>query len=170
MKSKLRKLNGAITALLCSCALTSANAHHSFAMYDQNKTLVMTGVVVRLENSAAHLQIQFAPLNDQRTEVLRDAQGEPWMWSVEMEGAGAAAQHGISINTFPRGTVVSLALHPLRDGRSAGTLGNFGIFRCPMGNVPKAGQHCNSVAGATSYYSRELPMPTEEIQAPASSK
>ena len=39
----------------------SAQAHHSFAMYDLGKTYVMTGVVTRVDPNPNHLQLFFAP-------------------------------------------------------------------------------------------------------------
>ena len=38
-----------------------AAAHHSFAMYDEKKTYVFTGVVTRISPDANHLQIFFSP-------------------------------------------------------------------------------------------------------------
>ena len=61
-------------------------AHHSFAMYDMRNVKVFTGVVTRVDPAANHLAIFFAPMNEERTNVLRDENGEPVIWSVEMQG------------------------------------------------------------------------------------
>src|SRR5262245_16447831 len=67
------------------CMLSGvAEAHHSFAMYDLNKTYVMTGVVIRVDPNPNHLQIFFAPLNEKRDQVLRDNKNQPVVWTLEM--------------------------------------------------------------------------------------
>jgi hypothetical protein len=63
-----------------------------------------------------------------------------------MAGAAAVAQQGITVQSFPAGTIFSVRLNPLRDG------GNFGsrvgaLAKCPKGKVPEAGKHCDSVEG-----------------------
>ena len=50
-------------------------AHHSFAMYDLSKTKVFTGVVTRIDPAPNHLAIFFAPMNAERKNVERDANG-----------------------------------------------------------------------------------------------
>src|SRR5688500_8032483 len=73
-----------VLPLFCSA---DAGAHHSFAMYDSNQTYVMTGIVTRVDPNPNHLQIFFAPLNEARDQVLKDAKGEPIVWAVEMDTA-----------------------------------------------------------------------------------
>ncbi|MGD8809648.1 MAG: DUF6152 family protein [Gammaproteobacteria bacterium] len=135
-------------------------AHHSFAMYNLQKTQVFTGVVTRVDPAPNHLQIFFAPMNDERKNVIRDESGEPVVWSVEMQGSSQAAREGISVSSFPRGTIFSVGLHPLRNGDTAGTREG-GIFKCPEGTPPAAGMHCDSVAGHEAIGDEGLPTPTE---------
>src|SRR5690606_28123213 len=71
-------------------------AHHSFAMYDRARTYVLTGVVMNLNPDPSHLQILFVPLNEERTALVRDAEGERVVWNVEMESAAASAREGIT--------------------------------------------------------------------------
>ena len=148
------------TVLLLAAAAGSVDAHHSFAMYDVSKTYVFTGVVMRVNPDSNHLQLFFAPLNEARDAVLRDANGEPITWAVEMESAGQAAQYGVSVNAFPRGTVFSIGFHPLRNGLRAGGRGKNGLYRCPDNEVPAPGRHCDSVPGATAHGPGELPAAT----------
>jgi hypothetical protein len=148
-----------VATLLASAA--GVEAHHSFAMYDVKKTYVMTGVVTRVDPNPNHLQLFFAPLNEARDQVIRDAKGEPIVWAVEMGGAGAAAQDGITVNGFPRGTIISVGLHPLRNGFPAGGRGKAGLIKCPPDTPPAAGKHCDSVAGSTSHGEGVLPEPTD---------
>jgi hypothetical protein len=126
---------------------TPAQAHHSFAMYDMRNIRVFTGVVTRVDPAANHLAIFFAPMNEERKNVLRDEDGEPIVWSVEMQGSAAMARQGLSVNSFPAGTVFSVALHPLRNGENAGSREG-GLFKCPERTPPEPGMHCDSVEGS----------------------
>ena len=139
-----------------------AAAHHSFAMYDLQKTYVFTGVVTRVTPDANHLQIFFAPLNETRNQVIRDAAGQPVIWTVELRAAGTVAREGVTVESFPAGTIFSVGLHPLRNGRPAGGRGAFGLFRCPPKTPPVTGKHCDSVAGSTSHGKGVLPQPTHQ--------
>jgi hypothetical protein len=140
-----------------------AFAHHSFAMYDLKQTYVFTGIVVRVDPNPNHLQIFFAPLNQARDQVLKDPDGEPVIWSVEMMGAAQVAKDGITVNNFPRGTIFSVGLHPLRNGKRAGGRRESGLFKCPEDTPPAPGKHCDSVAGATSHGEPGvLPKPTQD--------
>ena len=145
----------------------SAQAHHSFAMYDLGKTYVMTGVVTRVDPNPNHLQLFFAPLNDARDQVIKDAKGQPVVWAVEMEAAGGAARQGITVNAFPRGTIISVGLHPHRNGFSAGGRGRSGLFKCPVDTPPAPGKHCDSVKGSTSHGPGVLPKPTGPAPMPS---
>ncbi|HUN25698.1 MAG TPA: DUF6152 family protein [Steroidobacteraceae bacterium] len=129
-----------------------AVAHHSFAAYNMEVTKVFTGVVTRVNPDANHLQIFFAPMNDARKNVLRDAQGEPVIWAVEMGGSAQMAREGVTVNSFLPGTIFSVGLHPLRDGQPAGTRGPTGaMYKCPPRTPPPPFKHCDAVAGSIAF-------------------
>lgn len=134
-------------------------AHHSFAMYDRSSTFVFTGVVDSINPDASHLQINFVPLNQERNALVRDAEGTRVTWSVEMEGAAFSAREGLTISTFPQGTVFSVGLTPLRNGEPGGARTG-GLFKCPQGQAPSPGMHCDSVAGAVHIGEDALATPT----------
>lgn len=162
----MRKSIGLLTAacavfVLAVIAAGPLLAHHSFAMYDRDTTYVLTGVVANLNPDPSHLQIVFVPLNHDRDALVRDADGERIMWSVDMEGAAAAARAGISASNFSRGTVFSVSLNPLRNGEPGGTRVG-ALFRCPEGMAPAPGEHCDSVAGSVRHGEGELASPTEQ--------
>lgn len=147
-----------LLALAASFSSNTAVAHHSFAMYDIGKTLVMTGIVTQVDPNPNHLQVFFAPLNDARDQVLKDDKGEPIVWAVEMDGAAQVARDGITVNGFPRGTIVSVGLHPLRNGHTGGGRGEYGFYKCPPDTPPAPGKHCDSVTGSTAHGKGTLPM------------
>ncbi len=136
---------------------TGVAAHHSFAMYDTNKTYVMTGIVTRVDPNPNHLQMFVAPLNEARDQVLKDAAGETIVWAIEMDGAAQVARDGITVNGFPRGTIVSVGLHPLRNGFPGGGRGESGLYKCPADTPPAAGLHCDAVEGSTTHGKGVLP-------------
>jgi len=150
------QLSSAAVGVICLLQTAAAFAHHSFAMYDTSQVKVMTGIVTRVDPNPNHLQVFFAPLNEARDQVLKDEAGEPIVWSVEMQGAAQAARDGITVNAFPRGTIVSVGVHPLRNGHTGGGRGESGFFRCPADTPPAAGMHCDSVPGAEAFGSGTL--------------
>ena len=154
-------LAGVLSAAMWMVALP-ARAHHSFAPYNMEQTKVFTGVVTRVNPDANHLQIFFAVMNEERKNVLRDGEGKPVLWAVEMGGSAQMAQEGISVNTFTPGTIFSVALHPLRNGGPAGSrVAQGGMFKCPEKTPPAAGKHCDSVQGSTAFGKNPLPAPKE---------
>jgi hypothetical protein len=144
----LRRTCGALAAALgmATVAVAPVQAHHSFGIYDSSITKVFTGVVTRVNPDANHLQIFFAEMNPERKNVIRDESGEPIIWAIEMAGSAASAQQGISVNSFPPGTIFSAGFHPLRNGDPAGSRDG-PLFKCPERTPPAAGMHCDSVEG-----------------------
>jgi hypothetical protein len=146
-------------------AAVPLQAHHSFAPYDMQKVKVITGVVTRVSPDANHLQIFFAEMNPERTNVVRGADGKAVIWSVEMAGSAASAQDGISVAAFPQGTVFSVGVHPARSGDPSG-FREGPLFKCPARTdtgkaiPPKAGQHCDTVEGNKPHGQGRLPAPT----------
>jgi hypothetical protein len=159
MKVSAMGPKGLIVAALAALASATLAAHHSFAMYDQSTTYVFTGVVERLNPDGAHMQIAFVPLNDKRDALVRDAEGKPATWLVEMGGSAAMAREGLTVASFPRGTVFSVGLAPLRNGQRGGARVD-GLIQCPKGKPPAPGLHCDSVEGATPHGDGKLPKAT----------
>ncbi len=161
MKLKTLAATAALVGLAAvALPTTPADAHHSYAMYDGSIYRVFTGVMVRVVPNAAHFEMHFVPLNEERNALVRDDKGEPLVWVVQMESAAQAFQHGITREAFPQGTVFSMGVHPRRDGKPAGDRGESGLFRCPKGMNPEPGKHCDSVAGNQSFGEGVLPTGT----------
>ena len=148
LETQMRKVLGSVLTAAAVVVAVPVQAHHSFAVYDAEKTIVFTGVVTRVNPDANHLQIFFAPMNAERKNVERGPDGKPIIWAVEMEGSAQAATEGISVSTFAPGTIFSVGLHPLRSGEPAGSKRDTGaIFKCPEKTPPAPGKHCDSVDG-----------------------
>ena len=138
----------AASVLLCVMFVTPASSHHSFAMYDQTKTVTLTGVVRQFVAQANHAELHFVLLTPDRKGLAKSSDGKYVEWGVEMAGAAAVAQQGITAASFPVGTIFSVKLNPLRDGSNFGSRTG-AIAKCPAGKPPAAGKHCDSVEGNT---------------------
>jgi Family of unknown function (DUF6152) len=146
---KILRTAALAAAVIVSMLAATALSHHSFAMYDMTKTVTLTGVLTRFNSQANHAEIHFVPLGADG-KPQRGSDGKYVSWGIEMAGAAVMAQQGISVNTFPYGTIFSASLHPLRDGKNFGSLEG-PIYKCPKDTPPPAGKHCNSVAGSTQH-------------------
>jgi hypothetical protein len=93
--------------------VTTAVAHHSFAMFDRSRTETIAGTVKQFELINPHGWL--------RVMVL-DPSGVANEWSVELGGAGQLERFGWSTNTVHPGDKVTVQLHPLRDGSYGGQL------------------------------------------------
>ena len=131
--SVLVALTGVLTVGLLS---RPALAHHSFAMYDQTVTRTMTGRLTRFIPGGNHAQLIFEVL-DADGAVVPDKNGKPLQWGVETGGAAAIARQGITVASFPPGTILTVTLYPLRDGRPFGAIAG-PIVKCGM-TMPKGG-------------------------------
>ena len=144
----------AALAMLAVLFETPVSTHHSFAMYDQSKTVTLTGVVRQFVAQANHAELHFILVAPDRKGLAKGADGKYVEWGVEMAGAAAVAQQGITTATFGAGTVFSVRMNPLRDGSNFGSrIG--AVARCPMDSatnkpkLPAPDKHCDSVEGHT---------------------
>jgi hypothetical protein len=141
-------------ALLAVLFETPVSTHHSFAMYDQTKTVTLTGVETRFVAQANHAELHFVLIAPDRKGLAKGDDGKYVEWGVEMAGAAAVAQQGITAAAFGVGTVFSVRLNPLRDGSNFGSRVG-AIARCPLDpatskpKLPAADMHCDSVPGHT---------------------
>ena len=69
-------------------------------MYDQTKTVTLTGVVKQFVPQANHAELHFILLAPDRKGLAKGDDGKYVEWGVEMAGAAAVAQQGITGTTF----------------------------------------------------------------------
>ena len=127
-----RTAGGLVAATLTAATVVAVPvyAHHSFSIFDASQTKTFTGVVTRVNPDANHLQIFFAPMNEERKNVERGADGKPDRVGRRDGGLRASAQQGISVSAFPAGTIFTVSLHPLRSGEPAGAREG-ALYKCP---------------------------------------
>jgi hypothetical protein len=131
-----------IGALAFAAASKPAGAHHSFAMYDQTKSVTLTGKLTRFIPGANHAQLIFELVGPDGGPVL-DESGKATVWGVETGPAGTIARQGVTVEGFPLGTVLSVTLNPLRNGKTFGVLDG-AVVRCGM-ELPEGG--CTAETG-----------------------
>lgn len=95
-------------------AATSATAHHSFAMFDANKTVKLSGTIKEFQWMNPHSWVEL---------VVRDrATGKDVAYSIETWGAGSLSRQGFKRTSMKPGDKADLVIHPLKDGRPGGQL------------------------------------------------
>lgn len=95
-------------------AATPALAHHSFAMFDRSRTLILKGAVKDFQWTNPHAWIQL------QTAAEGDGGGKEW--SIEMGSPNMMQRQGWHSDTIKPGDKVVAAINPLRDGAAGGTL------------------------------------------------
>lgn len=127
---RTRRFAVTCAAAVIGTATVSANAHHSFAMYDQSKQDTYTGKLVRFIPGANHAQLLFE-IVDAEGKVQTGPDGKPITWGVELGPAATIAKQGITVESFPLGTVITVTLNPLRNGKTFGAMAQGArLIRC----------------------------------------
>jgi hypothetical protein len=105
-------------------------AHHSFAMFDAQKTVILQGTVKEFQWTNPHSWIRLTANN---------AEGKAEEWAIEMGGPTGLARQGWRPKTLAPGMEVKVWIHPLRSGHTGG---QFMAVTLPdgtqMGNVNAA--------------------------------
>ena len=104
-----------ILAALISAGVVAdyASAHHSFAMFDRNQEVLMSGTVARWSFNAPHV-----------TLFLRDKDGEIWSFEGRApQSLMMSEEKPMTGFTLQPGQDVEVVMCPLADGRNGGALG-----------------------------------------------
>jgi hypothetical protein len=103
-----------LAAVALLTAAGAAAAHHSGAMFDRSKTVVLKGTLKEYRFVAPHSWISVI--------ATADGKGKEERWDVEAATASRMKAQGITPERLKPGDKVTLRIHPLRDGRNAGSL------------------------------------------------
>lgn len=112
MRSKPVRAAALALGLLAAGA-APALAHHSFAMFDNQKTVTLEGTVKEFQWTNPHTWIQV---------VVKDAAGREAEWSIEGGSPNGLSRDGWSRTALKPGDKVVLQIHPLKDGSNGGSL------------------------------------------------
>ena len=123
MQGLIEQLNTrAAWVMLCVLALAMstvgapgiATAHHSFAMFDTQTTITLTGTVTAFEWTNPHAYIEL--------DVTEDGNSVRH-WTIELGSPSILQQSGWKFNDLKPGDAVSATVSPLRNGDPGGLLG-----------------------------------------------
>jgi len=101
---------GAVAMALC--AISPADAHHSFAMFDRTKTVKVSGTIKEFDWTNPHIYIWLNAV---------DTKGKQQTYGIESASPGVLVRHGWTRNTLKMGDKVMIEINPLRDGRPGGS-------------------------------------------------
>ena len=102
-----------LSAVAAIAVVAPAAAHHSFAMFDADKTVSITGTVKEFEWTNPHAWLRV---------MVADQSGKQLQWALEMGSPGQMAGRGWKPESARPGDKVTISLHPLKDGSRGGQL------------------------------------------------
>jgi hypothetical protein len=106
------RLGALVTAAAAALvAAGSAGAHHSTAMFDMRKNVVLEGTIKEFQWTNPHTWIVFEVPN---------AAGGTDEYGIEGMSPNYLARTGWDKHTLSSGEKVELTIHPLKDGRKGG--------------------------------------------------
>jgi Family of unknown function (DUF6152) len=91
-----------------------ASAHHSFAMFDNSKPIILEGTVKEFQWANPHVFVQLLVKNPKSKKVEE--------WALEGGATSAMARHGWSRKTIKAGDVIKVDIYRLRSGAKGGAL------------------------------------------------
>jgi hypothetical protein len=88
-------------------------AHHSFAMFDQDKEVKLVGTIKEVQWTNPHIWVQV---------LVKNPAGEAVEWSVEGGSPNGLSRQGWKRTSLNAGDPVEMIIHPLKDGSNGGSL------------------------------------------------
>ncbi len=109
----MKKLLGSAVLLGLAVAAPTAQAHHSFAMFDRTRDVTVSGTVRQFQWANPHAYIQLTTRNAAGTEVE---------YSLEMGSPMYLYARGWRPRTLRPGAQVRVRINPLRNGSPGGVV------------------------------------------------
>jgi hypothetical protein len=88
-----------------------AQAHHSFAMFDNAKEVVLDGTVREFQWTNPHSWVQLTVVEN----------GQSVEYSIEGQSPNSLARRGWTRTSLKAGDRVKVTIHPLKDGSKGGS-------------------------------------------------
>jgi len=107
MKLRAIGLSGVALAL----SMTSASAHHSFAMFDYMKSVTVEGTVKEFQWTNPHSWILM---------MVKNPKGVEEQWAIELGTPAGLRRQGWVPKTVTPGMKITAFIHPLKDGTRGG--------------------------------------------------
>ena len=110
----IRVRSGALALALTAVTLAMpASAHHSFAMFDNTRSVTLHGKVTAYQWTNPHSYLEMD---------ADDGKGGTRHYTMEMTSPNMLHRGGWSSRTVKPGDLVTAVMSPLRDGQSGGLL------------------------------------------------
>lgn len=111
----IKTLTPASLAAIVACTLlpVAAVAHHSFAAFDQSRTINLSGTVKSFEWTNPHSWVHLIVNNPDKTTS---------QWDIECGNPNLNVRLGWKQKDMKPGDKVTISIHPMRDGSKGGTL------------------------------------------------
>jgi Family of unknown function (DUF6152) len=101
-----------LSLLLAVGAALPVSAHHSFALFDHQNRVTVTGTVLKFDWTNPHVFIQLAVADGSQTTH----------YTVECASPNVLTRVGWKFNDVKQGDKVTLLINPLRNGQPGGML------------------------------------------------
>ncbi len=106
-----------IAAALVLCGLAgSADAHHSFAMFDRTREVLLTGEIKEVQWTNPHAWIHVN---------VKAADGAIQDWALEGGSPGILVRNGWKRTSLKVGDPVTVLIYPMKDGSHGGSFIEF---------------------------------------------
>jgi hypothetical protein len=106
-------VSAAILSVHLGWAAGPAFAHHSYAMYNREKTVTLSGTVKEYDWTSPHVTIAV---------LTEGAKNGVVNWNIEGSSPAVLARGGWSSSLLKPGDKISLGIHPRKDGAVGGLL------------------------------------------------
>ena len=100
-------------------------AHHSFAMFDQEKETKLVGIVKEVQWTNPHIWVQV---------LVPDASGKAMEWSIEGGSPNGLSHQGWKRTSLKAGDHIEIVIHPLKNGEKGGSLMHVSVDGKPIGS------------------------------------
>jgi hypothetical protein len=124
MKIGIRMMIGAVLGLSAA-----AQAHHSFAMFDNDKEQTIEGTVKEFQWTNPHIWVQVN---------VTGADGKVVEYSIEGGSPNGLRRQGWTKDTMKPGDKIVMKMHPMKDGTPGGSFMSATVNGKPLGRQASA--------------------------------
>ena len=107
-----RPLIFAVSASVAAAIAAPVFAHHSFSMFDQDKTVTLKGTVKEFEWANPHAWIRLMVMDQKLNRQVE--------YAFEMGSVIRSTKDGWKRDMLRPGDVITVTMHPLKDGSRGG--------------------------------------------------
>jgi hypothetical protein len=145
--NSMRRLASLVSFAMALVPLTAAG-HHSFAIYDANNPVTVTGVVREFRWTNPHSWLFVA---------VTDANGQERVWEIEHGPINMLSRQGWTRTTLVPGDRVAVEIHPAHDGQAIGRFIDYKLV-----GADRQGSASDYAGGTITRVPRPEPVPMSE--------